>query len=986
LLERQWGARSGFADKFRDGRRVTDNGTMDAHPAGHSEAAKWRRGDHGQRTSRMLTTGRPSEHAAKRPRDEEGEWTAAEWTAWNQAQAQQPAAGAYVEPDAGECTVEQWAAWECEQATAKAAKGKTVRPPKVQDVRPKVQNLQWRRGPAAEPASAASPASPPAATSTALQATGAAAGGTESEGDQWTAEEWAVWNASHGASHGAIHGAGWSAGYSEAIKFESKGMTEDERLHVEEQLALRKWGVKLQEQQAKQAPAPAAGKTNDTVPAPPPASAPTAVLGSGDDRVAITTVRPPTAGNADYLHQLYVNNGLALQSDGVTYAAGDVAAEASAGSPTTAAEAEAAQPGQGEGEPVDTGAGADGSAVSGKGRQVEEFKEALGPLDRDTSHLDIEGGFAGLGVELSTQVEAEARPAQPGDTRWWTSDGVAKSEGEGEPVDTGTGAGGSAVSGKGRQVAEYKEALGPLDRDTSHLDLEAILEGGVAGLGLELSTELGLQPEEERPHFGDGHQAISGPRNYQHELTELAKREDVIAFLETGSGKTFIAVMLMKELTTPRALKHAIARRIDEHRRGVGRSGFQADLPALPELRQELREELRVKRQLEATERATAERGPYTRAEAFGGEEAQRERQFGNFGNAHAGPVVPVETQVRRILGEVLQRVMRRQFRWNTAWQPPRSPGDSRAVCRAYLAARKLPPEPWQVQGRADTSDGLRIDADHKMVAFLVPRVPLVFQQAEVIRINTELEVGEYCGEVSGDFWNQRSWAQEFNTKDVLVMTPQLLLNILRHGFVSLTRFGLLIFDECHHCAGRHPYNLIMQEFFWPLRPASARPRVFGMTASPVKNSALDTLGAHRDSLLQLERNLGCRVVTVGKTAQAEVERHAPKPQEAELEHQPPPMETDYRFVTTHQPHVFTRALVLRSRNLKVLDIRADAAPAAGDDDAAGPHAWRPAAGRDAAEAARPGEALRGRGRRLGFRGRRHGLSRNRQTHRRRAA
>ena len=57
------------------------------------------------------------------------------------------------------------------------------------------------------------------------------------------------------------------------------------------------------------------------------------------------------------------------------------------------------------------------------------------------------------------------------------------------------------------------------------------------------------------------------------------------------------------------------------------------------------------------------------------------------------------------------------------------------------------------------------------------------------------------------------------------------------HGFLKLSDFDLVIFDECHHADSSHYYNLIMQDFFYFRRDSSnLKPRILGLTASPIKS------------------------------------------------------------------------------------------------------------------------------------------------------
>ncbi|XP_074323641.1 endoribonuclease Dicer homolog 2-like isoform X2 [Apium graveolens] len=137
------------------------------------------------------------------------------------------------------------------------------------------------------------------------------------------------------------------------------------------------------------------------------------------------------------------------------------------------------------------------------------------------------------------------------------------------------------------------------------------------------------------------------------------------------------------------------------------------------------------------------------------------------------------------------------------------------------------------------------------LAVFLVPSVVLVSQQAEVVEKHTNLKVGKYWGEMGVDFWNAADWKKEQDEFEVLVMTPQILLNALRHSFIKLETIRVLIFDECHHARGKHPYACIMK-----------LPKILGMTASPINTKGSSDKTGYWKNIHELEILMNSKIFT----------------------------------------------------------------------------------------------------------------------------
>lgn len=157
--------------------------------------------------------------------------------------------------------------------------------------------------------------------------------------------------------------------------------------------------------------------------------------------------------------------------------------------------------------------------------------------------------------------------------------------------------------------------------------------------------------------------------------------------------------------------------------------------------------------------------------------------------------------------------------------------------------------------GQAVFSSGVK-----RLILFLAPTVHLVNQQYEVIKSQTNFRVGEYYGSKGIDEWSLKTWEKEIDEHDVLVMTPQILLDALRKAFLNLEMVSLVILDECHRSAGNHPYAKIMKDFYHKMEN---KPKVFGMTASPVIRKGVSSATDCEDQLAVLESVLDSQIFTI---------------------------------------------------------------------------------------------------------------------------
>ncbi|XP_050079861.1 endoribonuclease Dicer [Anopheles maculipalpis] len=141
---------------------------------------------------------------------------------------------------------------------------------------------------------------------------------------------------------------------------------------------------------------------------------------------------------------------------------------------------------------------------------------------------------------------------------------------------------------------------------------------------------------------------------------------------------------------------------------------------------------------------------------------------------------------------------------------------------KTYIALMVMKEISYQVQNK--------IDEGGKRTFFLANTVALAKQQAQFFTRHMPFNVKLYTSEVNVDAWKSDRWHSELSEGQIIICTSQILLDVLKHGYMQPANINLLVFDECHRAVGQHPMHAIMKEII--AAPAKDRPRVLGLSGT----------------------------------------------------------------------------------------------------------------------------------------------------------
>jgi ERCC4-related helicase len=162
------------------------------------------------------------------------------------------------------------------------------------------------------------------------------------------------------------------------------------------------------------------------------------------------------------------------------------------------------------------------------------------------------------------------------------------------------------------------------------------------------------------------------------------------------------------------------------------------------------------------------------------------------------------------------------------------------------------------------------IDKNIKII-FLVCDTALIEQQKNVISSNLGIEVGTIQGKKNKKAKSDLEiFRKMWDSYNAFVAIPNILYKLLSRGFIKISEINMIIFDECHHTDMDHPYNKIMNEFYFFYKKHPHKkdfkniklPRIIGLTASPLKSSIKGSIESSAQKAMEiLSENLDSCIV-----------------------------------------------------------------------------------------------------------------------------
>jgi len=177
------------------------------------------------------------------------------------------------------------------------------------------------------------------------------------------------------------------------------------------------------------------------------------------------------------------------------------------------------------------------------------------------------------------------------------------------------------------------------------------------------------------------------------------------------------------------------------------------------------------------------------------------------------------------------------------------------------------------IKKNAEESRTIAKKTEKQQTLFLVPSVALAIQQSLTLRANLpQLHVETACYTSA----NSKRTRLILGKCDVIVATHGVIQDLLMHygDTFRMDRFNLLVIDECHYAAsGNHTYRHLMNKFYHPLE-IEKRPRILGLTASPLLNVKENHSDEQLSTMLDtLERTLDSKMVSAsGLTVSQELD------------------------------------------------------------------------------------------------------------------